>query len=242
MKIEFENKIYEFQDGMTDDEIGELFLLLESLQKGNLNVTQFREKYPAYNELSDAKLITSLRDKFYPDLSSADIATKLGVSQPVFIFESGVEFIKDNPEFDAVVVVSILTIVLIFFLRKKIVLFFKFVFSIIKSTFLSIVEKIKMLNVQTIILLVLCFIAFELFKIEQKLTAIPTQNDYLALATISNPKEKSEKKKNMANSVPFVHVEGGDISVSGSVYVEGGNVDVSGSVDVGNTVDVEINR
>jgi hypothetical protein len=81
-------------------------------------------------------------------------------------------------------------------------------------------------------LIILFFIAFEIFKIEQKITSIPTRNDYLAIKNISNSEDLKVKRIALNNSIPIVHVNGGDI-------------DVSGTVDIGNissTVDVRIDR
>lgn len=75
-------------------------------------------------------------------------------------------------------------------------------------------------------MIILFFIAFEIFKIEQKITSIPTQNDYLALENISDSDEVDAKRDSITNSIPIVHVD-------------------AGTVDIGNissTVDVRIDR
>lgn len=131
--------------------------------------------------------------------------------------DDGINFIKTNPEFDAAIIVTISTITLIFFMRKK-----------IYNLFIKCKEKVFAINVQMLILLVLCFIAFEIFKIERKITAIPTQNEIAALS-----KSSIAQRKKMFGDIPFVYVHGGNI-----------NADVDNTVDVNvqNTVDVEINR
>ena len=146
--------------------------------------------------------------------------------------EDSVDFIKHNS--DAMIFFSIVigVVVVLFIMRKNIFSGFKKIYSVINLFLVTVFTKLSNINFQTFVLIILFFIAFEIFKIEQKITSIPTRNDYLAIKNISNSEELKVKRIALNNSIPIVHVNGGDI-------------DVSGTVDIGNissTVDVRIDR
>ena len=146
--------------------------------------------------------------------------------------EDSVDFIKHNS--DAMIFFSIVigVVVVLFIMRKNIFSGFKKIYSVINLFLVTVFTKLSNINFQTFVLIILFFIAFEIFKIEQKITSIPTKNDYLALENINDSDEVEAKRDSITNSIPIVHVNGGDI-------------DVSGTVDIGNissTVDVRIDR
>lgn len=146
--------------------------------------------------------------------------------------EDSVDFIKHNS--DAMIFFSIVigVVVVLFIMRKNIFSGFKKIYSVINLFLVTVFTKLSNINFQTFVLIILFFIAFEIFKIEQKITSIPTRNDYLALENINDSDEVEAKRDSITNSIPIVHVNGGDI-------------DVSGTVDIGNissTVDVRIDR
>jgi hypothetical protein len=146
--------------------------------------------------------------------------------------EDSVDFIKHNP--DAMIFFSIVigVVVVLFIMRKNILSGFKKIYSVINLFLVTVFTKLSNINFQTFVLIILFFIAFEIFKIEQKITSIPTRNDYLAIKNISNSENLKAKRIALNNLIPIVHVNGGDI-------------DVSGTVDIGNissTVDVRIDR
>lgn len=146
--------------------------------------------------------------------------------------EDSVDFIKHNS--DAMIFFSIVigVVVVLFIMRKNIFSRFKKIYSVINLFLVTVFTKLSNINFQTFVLIILFFIAFEIFKIEQKITSIPTRNDYLALENINDSDEVEAKRDSITNSIPIVHVNGGDI-------------DVSGTVDIGNissTVDVRIDR
>ena len=146
--------------------------------------------------------------------------------------EDSVDFIKHNP--DAMIFFSIVigVVVVLFIMRKNIFSGFKKIYSVINLFLATAFTKLSNINFQTFVLIILFFIAFEIFKIEQKITSIPTRNDYLAIKNISNSENLKAKRIALNNLIPIVHVNGGDI-------------DVSGTVDIGNissTVDVRIDR
>jgi hypothetical protein len=146
--------------------------------------------------------------------------------------EDSVDFIKHNS--DAMIFFSIVigVVVVLFIMRKNIFSGFKKIYSVINLFLVTVFTKLSNINFQTFVLIILFFIAFEIFKIEQKITSIPTRNDYLAIKNISNSEELKAKRIALNKLIPIVHVNGGDI-------------DVSGTVDIGNissTVDVRIDR
>lgn len=146
--------------------------------------------------------------------------------------EDSVDFIKHNPDAMIFFFIVICVVVVLFIMRKNIFSGFKKIYFVINLFLVTVFTKLSNINFQTFVLIILFFIAFEIFKIEQKITSIPTRNDYLAIKNISNSEELKVKRIALNNSIPIVHVNGGDI-------------DVSGTVDIGNissTVDVRIDR
>ena len=154
--------------------------------------------------------------------------------------EDSVDFIKHNP--DAMIFFSIVigVVVVLFIMRKNIFSGFKKIYSVINLFFATAFTKLSNINFQTFVLIILFFIAFEIFKIEQKITSIPTRNDYLAIKNISNSENLKAKRIALNNLIPIVHVNGGDIDVSGTVDI--GNISSTVDVNVENTVDVRIDR
>jgi hypothetical protein len=154
--------------------------------------------------------------------------------------EDSVDFIKHNP--DAMIFFSIVigVVVVLFIMRKNIFSGFKKIYSVINLFLVTVFTKLSNINFQTFVLIILFFIAFEIFKIEQKITSIPTRNDYLALKNISDSDEVDAKRDAITNSIPIVHINGGDIDVSGTVDI--GNISSTVDVNVENTVDVRIDR
>ena len=150
------------------------------------------------------------------------------------LMEDSVDFIKHNVTPDAKILFFIVigVVVVLFIMRKNIFSGFKKIYSVINLFLVTVFTKLSNINFQTFVLIILFFIAFEIFKIEQKITSIPTKNDYLALENINDSDEVEAKRDSLNNLIPIVHVNGGDI-------------DVSGTVDIGNissTVDVRIDR
>jgi hypothetical protein len=156
------------------------------------------------------------------------------------LMEDSVDFIKNNP--DAMIFFSIIigVVVVLFIMRKNILSGFKKIYSVINLFLVTVFTKLSNINFQTFVLIILFFIAFEIFKIEQKITSIPTRNDYLALKNISDSDELDAKRDAITNSIPIVHINGGDIDVSGTVDI--GNISSTVDVNVENTVDVRIDR
>jgi hypothetical protein len=156
------------------------------------------------------------------------------------LMEDSVDFIKNNP--DAMIFFSIIigVVVVLFIMRKNILSGFKKIYSVINLFLVTVFTKLSNINFQTFVLIILFFIAFEIFKIEQKITSIPTRNDYLALKNISDSDEVDAKRDAITNSIPIVHINGGDIDVSGTVDI--GNISSTVDVNVENTVDVRIDR
>jgi hypothetical protein len=146
--------------------------------------------------------------------------------------DDSVDFIKHNHDAMIFFFIVICVVVVLFIMRKNIFSGFKKIYPVINLFLVTVFTKLSNINFQTFVLIILFFIAFEIFKIEQKITSIPTRNDYLAIKNISNSEELKAKRIALNNLIPIVHVNGGDI-------------DVSGTVDIGNissTVDVRIDR
>jgi hypothetical protein len=140
--------------------------------------------------------------------------------------EDSVDFIKHNPDAMIFFFIVICVVVVLFIMRKNIFSGFKKIYFVINLFLVTVFTKLSNINFQTFVLIILFFIAFEIFKIEQKITSIPTRNDYLALKNISDSDEVDAKRDSITNSIPIVHVD-------------------AGTVDIGNissTVDVRIDR
>ena len=199
-------------NSLTDDEAMQLWYYAEDQLKAGKSIN----KNPQFIENSVTETKMQETEQSY-----------LGM-----LTEDSVDFIKHNP--DAMIFFSIVicVVVVLFIMRKNIFSGFKKIYSVINLFLVTVFTKLSNINFQTLVLIILFFIAFEIFKIEQKITSIPTKNDYLALENINDSDEVEAKRDSLNNLIPIVHVNGGDI-------------DVSGTVDIGNissTVDVRIDR
>ena len=207
-------------NSLTDDEAMQLWYYAEDQLKAGKSIN----KNPQFIENSVTETKMQETEQSY-----------LGM-----LTEDSVDFIKHNP--DAMIFFSIVicVVVVLFIMRKNIFSGFKKIYSVINLFLVTVFTKLSNINFQTLVLIILFFIAFEIFKIEQKITSIPTKNDYLALENINDSDEVEAKRDSITNSIPIVHVNGGDIDVTGTVDI--GNISSTVDVNVENTVDFRIDR